>query len=101
MTVKGVLLSHPSDADWVEFDEHNEEHLWGHRVTATEVWEVFDDDPLWAKNKKNVSGAWLMIGRTRGGRPLVVAVVYDEARGCVRPVTARTCEREEVAKWSV
>lgn len=94
-------MSHPSDASWVEVDEHNEEHLAGHNVMATEVWQVFEADPLWAKNKKNMAATWLMIGRTDGGRPLVVAVTYDEDRECVRPVTGRTCENGEVARWKV
>jgi len=101
MTVKEIVLNHPSGASWVEFDEVNEEHLAGHDVSAIEVWQVFEDDPLWAKNKKNMAAAWLMIGRTYGGRPLVVAVLYDENRECIRPVTGRTCETEEVARWRI
>jgi len=94
-------VAHPEDAEWVEFDEENEEHIAQHHVTPEEVFQVFEDDPLWAKNKKNMAAVWLMIGRTHGGRPLVVAVTYDEIRRCVRPVTARTCEQHEVARWGV
>lgn len=101
MTVKELNLSHPEDAIWIEFDEANENHIARHGVLAEEVWQVFEDDPLWAKNKRNMTAAWLMIGRTYGGRPLVIFVTYDEGRECIRPVTARTCKPEEVARWSV
>lgn len=101
MTVKEVALTHPSDADDIDFDDENEGHLAGHGVTALEVWQVFDGDPLWAANKKGMAAEWLMIGRTYGGRPLVIAVTYYEDVGAIRPITGRTCEPAEVARWKV
>jgi uncharacterized DUF497 family protein len=92
-------LSHPGHADWLEIDEENEEHVTAHGISPAELMQVFDGDPLWARNKKGRAGLWLMIGRTRGGRAIVAAVVYDQHRQSVRPITARDCERHEVARW--
>jgi uncharacterized DUF497 family protein len=94
-------VGHPDDAEWLDFDDDNESHLAGHAVSASELLQVFMDEPLWARNKKGRTGTWLMVGRTHGGRPLVAAVIFDETRNCVRPITARTCTAVEVARWSV
>ena len=94
-------MAHPEDAELVEFDDANEAHLAAHRVSPAEVVQVFNADPLWAANVKGRTADWLMIGRTRAGRALVVAVIFDEARSVLRPVTARSCDEREVSKWSV
>jgi uncharacterized DUF497 family protein len=97
----GADVPHPEDAELVQFDEGNESHLAERNVTPAEVLQVFNNDPLWAANVKGRTADWLMIGRTRGGRPLLVAVTYDEVRAVVRPITARTCEKDEISRWSV
>jgi uncharacterized DUF497 family protein len=94
-------MAHPEDAEFLEFDDDNEAHLAIKGVSPAEVNQVFLGDPLWAPNLKGRTADWLMIGRTDGGRPLVVMVTYDEARAVLRPITARTCEKDEVSKWSV
>jgi uncharacterized DUF497 family protein len=94
-------LRHPDNAEFLDFDDNNETHLAVHAVSAVELLQVFMDEPLWAQNKKGRTGVWLMVGRTHGGRPLVAAVIFDENRNCVRPITARTCTEAEVAKWRV
>ncbi len=94
-------MGHPEDAEMVEFDDSNEAHMARHGVTPLEVLQVFNGDPLWAPNVKGRAADWLMIGRTRGGRALVVAVTYDDVRAALRPITARTCDRDEVVRWSV
>ena len=93
--------NHPSHAEDLDIDESNEEHLAVHGVTPLEVMEVFMDDPLWTKNIKGRAATWRMIGRTRGGRPIVVAVTYDSIRSRIRPVTARTCKDSEVLSWNI
>lgn len=94
-------MGHPDDASQIEFDDANEAHLARHRITPSEVFEVWENDPLWAANKKDRTAGWLMIGRTDGNRPLVIAVLYDERRGSIRPITGRTCAPHEVTKWKV
>jgi len=96
-----VPVPHPEDAEFVEIDDANEQHLAERGVTPAEVHQVFLGDPLWAPNLKGRTATWLMIGRTDGGRPLVVMVNYDEVRAALRPITARTCDRDEVSKWSL
>ena len=95
------MVAGPWDAELLEFDDDNTEHFAGHNVSASEILAVFDNDPLWAANKKGRSGTHLMIGRSNGNRPLVIAVVYDDARRVLRPITARTCTLAEVNKWNV
>lgn len=92
-------MAHPSEADWIEFDDGNESHCAGHGVTPSELTQVFENDPLWARNKKGRTAAWLMVGRTLGGRAIVAAVEYDEIRSAVRPITARECESHEISLW--
>jgi uncharacterized DUF497 family protein len=91
----------PWDAEYLEFDEDNIDHFAKHRVTPSEVLAVFNNEPLWAANKKGVTGTHLMIGRTNGGRALVIAVIYDEARAMLRPITARSCTVAEIGRWNV
>lgn len=89
----------PDDAEWIEIDDRNEEHLAAHQVTAAEVAQVWLNGPVWARNVKGRTGTWRMVGKTDGGRPIVAAVVFDEVRLSLRPITARTCEPEEVVRW--
>ena len=83
----------------MELDGGNEEHVTRHGVSVSELMQVFEGDPLWARNKRGRTGAWLMLGRTRGGRPVVAVVMYDCERRSVRPITARECDAYEVSKW--
>ncbi len=92
-------MAHPSEAEFVEFDDANEAHLALKSVSPLELMQVFRNDPLWAANKRNRTAAWLMIGRTDGGRAIVAAVIYNEVRSSVRPITARTCTPAEESKW--
>lgn len=94
-------MNHPSRAAVVEFDEANEGHLARHAVTPDELMQVLDNEPLWARNKNGRTAQWRVIGRTYGGRPIVAAVLFDEARDVLRPITARTCEPAEVARWGI
>src|SRR4051812_2392925 len=52
---------HPSQATEFEWDDGNERELAMHRITATEVEQVFwMNHPLWARNKIGRSGDWLI-----------------------------------------
>lgn len=66
-----------------------------------EAHQVFLGDPLRAPNLEGRTAQWLMIGRTDGGRPLVVMVNYDEVRAALLPITARTYDKDEVLKWAL
>jgi hypothetical protein len=76
---------HPDEADDLEIDEANEEHLVQHHVTALEVFQVWQNGPVYAPNKRGLTAAWLMLGDTDGGRSLTIAVLVKErSGGCVR-----------------
>lgn len=87
---------HPSSADGIDWDPGDEEsgregaveHLDRlHGISAEEVEQVFRNDPVWLKNKKGRRGNWRMLGRTDGGRPLDIKVLWDENRGVILPIT--------------
>lgn len=90
---------HPDDADDIEFDDDNINHMAKHGVSASEVTFVWLNEPKWLPNKKGRTASWLMVGYTNGGRPLYVPVVVDEIRSRVRPISARTCEQDEERRW--
>lgn len=89
---------HPSSVDSIEYDPGDEEagregaleHLARHGVTAEEIAQVFDNGPLWMKNKKGRRANWRMIGCTDGGRALDIKVFWDEDRGALLPITGMT-----------
>lgn len=90
---------HPDDADDLDLDDANIGHFAEHGVTASEVEQVWLNGPVWLPNKKGRAALWLMLGWTNGGRPLFVPVEVDEVRSRIRPVGARTCEKDEVYRW--
>lgn len=92
-------MGSPADAEFLEFDEGNEEHATAKGVSVDELQQVFENRPRWLPNKKGRTATYLMVGRTKGGRPIVAAVIYDEIRRTVRPITSRRCEDHEVKKW--
>lgn len=71
----------------VEIDEGNEEHLTRHGVSAAEVYQALTGDPEVRRNRGQRTATHLAMGRTTGGRRLVVAFV-DQGGGTVRPITA-------------
>jgi uncharacterized DUF497 family protein len=92
-------MESPADAEFLEIDEGNEEHVTAHGVSVMELQQVFGNGPRWVPNKKGRTATFLMVGRTNGERPIVAAVIYDEIRRVVRPITSRRCEDHEVKKW--
>lgn len=90
---------HPGDAEDLEFDDRNIEHLATHAVTAREVTHAWLNRPVWVPNLKGRTASWLMLGWTDGGRPLFVPVEVDEIRSRIRPVGGRSCDEDEVNRW--
>ena len=100
MTAIGdALVGSPLDAELLEIDDGNELHVTAHGVSVVEVEQVFEDDPLWVPNKKGRTGNYLMVGRTNGNRPVTTAVVYDDIRRTVRPITAYESTDAEITRW--
>ena len=78
---------HPSDAEAIEWDDHNELHLAGRGIYAEEVHQVLGNAPTWITNRRGRAGDWKAIGETDGGRHLTVVVAVDELRHAIRPFT--------------
>lgn len=89
----------PWEADDLEFDEWNEAHLARHQVTATEVTQVWLNDPVYLPNKKGMTAAWLMLGDTNSNRSLTVAVVVLEITSRLRPITGWTSTAAELTRY--
>ncbi len=90
---------HPRDAEDLEFDETNEAHLARHNITATEVVQVWLDEPIYVPNKKGMAAAWLMLGDTAGGRSLTIAVITLEVVLRLRPITGWNSTAGELTRW--
>ncbi len=92
-------MGSPADAEFLEIDEGNELHITKHGVTVAELEQVFENYPVWLPNKRGRSATYLMVGWTYGGRPIIAAVIYDEIRRAVRPISVRECTQAEINKW--
>jgi hypothetical protein len=79
----------------LEFDEDNEDELAAHNVTAIEVLEILDNLFTVRRNKKNRSGARLLIGQTNGGRVLTIVLAPTHTPDRWRPVTGWTSTAPE------
>lgn len=80
-------MAHPSQAVEIELDEGNEAELLRHHVRPRDVWDLFENDPAWRRNRSRRAGTHQMIGRDRGGRLLTVVVLWKEATLTIRPIT--------------
>jgi hypothetical protein len=90
---------HPRDAEGLEIDQHNESHLAGHNISATEVVQVWLGGPIYVPNARGLNGTWLMLGDTHGGRALTVAVLADDVRRWLRPITGWDSTKGELTRW--
>ena len=93
-------MGSPLDAELLEIDDRNELHVTAHGVSVVELEQVFEGNPRWVPNKKGRTGNFLMVGRTNGNRPVTAAVVYDDIRRTVRPISARRSTDEEITRWA-
>lgn len=80
-------------------DASIEEHLARHQVSVAEVYQVLNNGPKWAPNKKNRSAGFLVVGRTDGGRVLTLAVRWEERTRTITPATGRDATPGEVRKY--
>lgn len=81
-----------------EWDEGNESELARHRIAPEEVEQVFDNDPVWASNKRNRPSNRLMIGRTDSGRELTI-VVRIQLGEMIRAITGWDSTRGERSRY--
>jgi hypothetical protein len=77
----------PWQAEGFEWNDGNESELWGHRIEPWEVEEVFLNDPVWRRNKRDRSGDYKMMGVSDGGRYLTIVVAVSPTDWSLRAVT--------------
>jgi hypothetical protein len=56
--------------------------------SAAEICQVFDNEPVFRRNKSGRTADYVAIGVTRGGSRVRVNFIYDLARRTARPVSA-------------
>lgn len=83
----------------LQFDEWNEGEMARHRVTAREVLQVLDGDPVFLPNKQGHEAPIIMIGPTFGGRFLTVPLGRTIVEDVWRPVTAWDSSSGERARY--
>ncbi len=71
----------------VELDDRNVAHATT-RVSAAEICEVFDNNPVFRRNTSGRTADYVAIGMTDGGSRVRVNFIYDLARRTARPVSA-------------
>lgn len=92
-------MPHPSDADEIDLDEHNEAELAGHGISASEVVQVLCNEPLWLRNKKGRAANWCAVGHTNGGRALTIPVLFQPELSQIRPITGWDSTQGERTKY--
>ena len=83
----------------LQFDEWNESEMARHRVTAREVLQVLDGDPVFLPNKRGHEAPIVMIGPTFGGRVLTVPLGRTGTEAVWRPATAWDSSGGELARY--
>lgn len=83
----------------LQFDDWNEDELARHSVSAREVLQVLDGDPVFFRNKKRHAAQLLMVGPTLGGRMLTVPLAATEIGGVWRPATGWESDADETARY--
>jgi hypothetical protein len=71
----------------VELDDRNIAHATT-RVSAAEICEVFDNDPVFHRNTSGRTADYVAIGVTDGGSRVRVNFIYHHAQRTARPVSA-------------
>ncbi|MGO9926226.1 MAG: hypothetical protein ACLPLP_08820 [Mycobacterium sp.] len=94
-------MGSPEDAEYIDFgDEYNELHITNKGVSVVELAQVFYGDRRFVPNTgPGRTASYLMIGRTKGNRPITAAVLYDEIRLVITPISARESEDGEINRW--
>jgi uncharacterized DUF497 family protein len=91
---------HPRDAeafDWTHPEDEAE--LRAHRISQSEVMQVYLGNHVWARDKKMAAGDYLMIGYTNGGRPLTIVIACEEVFATIRAITGWDCTPGERTRF--
>jgi len=88
-----------SDEGEFEWDEYNLSHIAPHGVTPGEIREVVEGRHVVAGPVEiNSEDRWILYGKTRAGRYLVV--VYTVRNNRIRVVTAHTMHKSQRRKYA-
>jgi hypothetical protein len=85
--------------DDLDIDEWNEAEMAAHHVTAREVRQVLNNEPVFLPNKKRHPAPLVMTGPTLGGRFLTVPIARTEVAGIWRPATAWDSNDDQLARY--
>jgi len=69
------------------FDDTNEEKLWAHSLTISQVDQILDNAYAIVRNRQNRRAPKLLIGRDHGGQCIAVPIEPTYYSGYWRPVT--------------
>jgi uncharacterized DUF497 family protein len=70
----------------VQIDERNQEHVTAHGVSASEVEQVFWNEPVIRRNRRGRRAPFIAVGQTDGGSRVVVP--FEFVGRLARPITA-------------
>lgn len=77
-TIEQVREPHPASAEVFDGDRGNEGKLLRRAITRQDVETVHASRPRYVATSDRAA-TWLMVGRDRGGRELVIGVVWVDA----------------------
>jgi len=94
-----MTKAHPSQAEGLEWNEGNEAELAAHKIVASEVHEMWANQPVFAANIRHRAGDYKMMGLTDGGRRLTIVMHYDTERRVLRPITGWDVTPGELSRY--
>lgn len=71
----------------VELDDRNIAHATS-RVSVVEIYQVFNNDPEFRRNRSGATADYAALGVTDGGSRVRINFIYDPTRRTARPVSA-------------
>lgn len=71
----------------VEFDDGNLAHATS-RISATEICQVFENGPVFRRNRAGRTAGYVAVGVTDGGSRVRINFVYNARTRAARPVSA-------------
>lgn len=92
-------MTHPGEAEALEWDEENEYELARHHITPTEAHQVWENARVFVPNRRHRSGDWKILGPTEGGRRLTIVVRFYDDRRLLRPITGWECTQSELSRY--
>jgi uncharacterized DUF497 family protein len=93
------MTKHPTSGEAWEWDEGNEAELAAHRISPDDVYEVWENSPIWVPNIRRRAGDWKMLGTTNGGRLLTIVIRFYPDRRALRAITGWKATASERSRY--